>query len=50
MAENPETSDSYGRIVTSKHFERLKAHLDDAKSKHATIEIVAQILMKTLST
>ena len=35
--ENPETSDSYGRIVTSKHFNRLKAHLDDAKSKHATI-------------
>ena len=35
--ENPETSDSYGRIVTSKHFNRLKAHLDDAKSKDVTI-------------
>ncbi|TCK67608.1 aldehyde dehydrogenase (NAD+) [Winogradskyella wandonensis] len=35
--ENPETSDSYGRIVTTKHFNRLNAHLDDAKSKNATI-------------
>mgnify|MGYP001065793940 CR=1 FL=1 len=35
--ENPETSDSYGRIVTSKHFNRLNAHLDDAKSKSSTL-------------
>ena len=35
--ENPETSDSYGRVVTSKHFNRLRAHLDDAKSKDVTI-------------
>lgn len=36
---NAETSESYGRIVNQKHFERLMNHLNDAKSKNATIEI-----------
>uniref|UniRef100_UPI00404ABC41 aldehyde dehydrogenase family protein n=1 Tax=Gelidibacter sp. TaxID=2018083 RepID=UPI00404ABC41 len=36
---NAETSESYGRIVNQNHFKRLTNHLDDAKSKNATIEI-----------
>ena len=36
---NAETSESYGRIVNQKHFKRLTNHLDDAKTKNATIEI-----------
>lgn len=36
--EHPETSTSLCRIVNKRHFERVKAHLDDAISKHATIE------------
>lgn len=36
--EHPEASTSLCRIVNKRHFERLKAHLDDAISKHATIE------------
>ena len=36
--DEPEYSESYGRIVTSKHFNRLKHHIEDAKSKGATIE------------
>ncbi|GGI56533.1 aldehyde dehydrogenase family protein [Winogradskyella haliclonae] len=35
--DNVETSDSYGRIVTPKHYKRLMAHLEDAKSNSATI-------------
>ncbi|WP_299364963.1 aldehyde dehydrogenase family protein [Winogradskyella sp.] len=42
-SEKPENSDSYSRIVTQKHFERLKAHLDNAKSLNAKIEIGGQI-------
>lgn len=36
--EHPEASTSLCRIVNKRHFERVKAHLDDAISKHATIE------------
>ncbi len=36
---NAETSESYGRIVNQKHFNRLVNHLTDAKSKNAAIEI-----------
>ncbi|MBQ0787968.1 MAG: aldehyde dehydrogenase family protein [Oceanihabitans sp.] len=32
-------SDSLSRVVNAKHYERLVAHLEDAKSKNATIEI-----------
>ena len=35
-------SDSYGKIVTDKHFERLSAYLDNAKSLQATIEVGGQ--------
>lgn len=38
-SDNPKASDSYGRIVTPKHFNRLNDHLKDAISKNATINI-----------
>lgn len=31
FGENPQQSDSYGRIVNDKHFERLRGYLDDAE-------------------
>ena len=37
--EDPETSDSYSRIVNHKHFERLKAYLKDAQDSNATFNI-----------
>ncbi len=37
-SENPESSDSYSRIVNSKHFERLTKALGDAKTKGSVIE------------
>jgi len=37
--DNPQDSKSYGRIVTTKHFERLKSHLDNAETLNAIIEI-----------
>lgn len=37
--EHPENSSSLCRIVNEKHFERLKAHLDDAISKNGVIEV-----------
>ena len=39
FSEDASKSDSYCRIVNEKHFNRLKGHLDDAKSKDASIEI-----------
>ncbi len=36
--EQPEQSDSYARIVTNKHFERLKSHIENAESLNANIE------------
>jgi len=38
-SESPETSTSLCRIVNQKHFERLKAHLEEAISKSAVIEV-----------
>ncbi|MDG5490757.1 aldehyde dehydrogenase family protein [Psychroserpens sp. SPM9] len=38
-SENPSESDSLGRIVNQKHFERLKSYLDDASSRNASIEV-----------
>ena len=37
--EQPENSGSYARIVTQKHFERLKSHIENAKSLSAKIEV-----------
>ncbi|RNC88426.1 MAG: aldehyde dehydrogenase family protein [Winogradskyella sp.] len=40
--KDPKQSDAYGRIVTSKHFNRLANHLEDAKLKNATIHYGAE--------
>ncbi|MBF8151161.1 aldehyde dehydrogenase family protein [Winogradskyella sp. F6397] len=40
--DQAKSSDSYGKIVTDKHFERLSAYLDNAKSLQATIEVGGQ--------
>ncbi|NRD18944.1 aldehyde dehydrogenase family protein [Winogradskyella eckloniae] len=37
--DNPKASDSYGRIVTDKHFERLNAYLENAKTLEAKFEV-----------
>ena len=37
--DSPKTSDSYGRIVTDNHFERLSGYLANAKALHATFEV-----------
>lgn len=37
--ENPEASNSLCRMVNQIHFKRVKAHLDDAISKNAIIEV-----------
>ncbi|EPR72826.1 Aldehyde dehydrogenase [Winogradskyella psychrotolerans RS-3] len=37
--DNPKASDSYGRIVTDKHFERLSSHLENAKKLDAKFEV-----------
>ncbi|WP_299109202.1 aldehyde dehydrogenase family protein [uncultured Winogradskyella sp.] len=37
--DNPKTSDSYGRIVTNKHFERLNSYLENAKTLNAKFEV-----------
>ncbi len=39
FTNEPKTSDSYGRIVTDKHFNRLQAHLENAKKLDANISI-----------
>jgi aldehyde dehydrogenase (NAD+) len=36
-SQNPETSNSYGRIVNQHHLKRLKSLIDDAVSKGATV-------------
>ncbi|MDN3491114.1 aldehyde dehydrogenase family protein [Winogradskyella bathintestinalis] len=38
-SDNPKASDSYGKIVTDKHFERLSSYLENAKSLDAKFEI-----------
>ncbi|WP_417875294.1 aldehyde dehydrogenase family protein [Winogradskyella sediminis] len=37
--DNPKASDSYGRIVTDKHFERLSLYLENAKTLNAKFEV-----------
>ncbi|MBL85089.1 MAG: aldehyde dehydrogenase family protein [Winogradskyella sp.] len=39
FSKQPETSNSYARIVTQKHFERLQSHLENAKSLNAKLDI-----------
>jgi len=38
-SEQVSKSEDYGRIVNQKHFERLQAHLEDAKKNGGTIEM-----------
>lgn len=40
--DSPKTSDSYGRIVTDKHFKRLNTYLENAKALDATFEVGRQ--------
>ena len=40
--DNPKASDSYGRIVTDKHFERLNSYLENAKTLKAKFEVGGQ--------
>jgi aldehyde dehydrogenase (NAD+) len=42
-SEQPENSKSYARIVTDKHFNRLKSHLENANSLDAEIEIGGEV-------
>lgn len=37
--DNPKMSDSYGNIVTDKHFERLNSYLENAKTLNAKFEV-----------
>ena len=37
--DNPKASESYGRIVTEKHFERLSSYLENAKTLNAKFEV-----------
>ncbi|MFC0603788.1 aldehyde dehydrogenase family protein [Winogradskyella pulchriflava] len=37
--EQPQNSESYARIVTDKHFERLNSHIENAKTLGATVEV-----------
>ncbi|NRR90839.1 aldehyde dehydrogenase family protein [Winogradskyella undariae] len=37
--DNPQVSESYGRIVTDKHFERLNSYLENAKALNAKFEV-----------
>ncbi|MBC2843531.1 aldehyde dehydrogenase family protein [Winogradskyella flava] len=37
--EQAQNSDAYGRIVTQKHFDRLKSHIENAKSLEANVDI-----------
>ena len=43
---NPEDSESYGRIVTARHYERLKSHLKDAKQDNARVLVGGQVNAK----
>ena len=42
FSSEPKYSDSFGRIVTQKHFERLKLHLENAEGFNAQIEVGGQ--------
>ena len=41
--DNPRTSDSYGRIVTDKHFDRLSSYLKNARTLNAKFEVGGEI-------
>ena len=41
--DQPKDSESYARIVTNEHFERLKSHIENAESLNATIEVGGQL-------
>ncbi|MBC3846092.1 aldehyde dehydrogenase family protein [Winogradskyella echinorum] len=41
--EQPKDSKSYARIVTHKHFERLKSHIENAENFNAKIEVGGQL-------
>lgn len=43
FTNTPKTSDSYARIVTQKHFERLQSHLDEAKSLNAKVDVGGEV-------
>jgi aldehyde dehydrogenase (NAD+) len=43
FTNQPKASDSYARIVTQKHFERLQSHLQDAKSLKAKVDIGGEL-------
>ncbi|MEM1003381.1 MAG: aldehyde dehydrogenase family protein, partial [Bacteroidota bacterium] len=43
FSENPETSDSYGRIVNDRHLKRLQSHLEDAKARSAKIVVGGEL-------
>lgn len=38
-SENPLSSDSYGRVVNERHFQRLVKSIEDAKTNNGTIEL-----------
>lgn len=38
-SENPEDSQSYGRIVNQKHFERLTSYLEEANTNQTTVAV-----------
>ncbi|MFK7833472.1 MAG: aldehyde dehydrogenase family protein [Winogradskyella sp.] len=39
FTDNPKASDSFGRIVSDKHFDRLSGYLENAKALNATFEV-----------
>ncbi|GAB4154830.1 MAG: aldehyde dehydrogenase family protein [Winogradskyella sp.] len=46
-SKEPQMSESYARIVTQKHFQRLKSHLDNAKSLDAKIIVGGDVEAET---
>lgn len=43
FTNTPKTSNSYARIVTQKHFERLQSHLENAKSLNAKVDVGGEL-------
>lgn len=43
FTNRPEASDSYARIVTQKHFDRLQSHLKNAESLDAKVEVGGEV-------
>jgi aldehyde dehydrogenase (NAD+) len=42
-SNEPKKSNAFGRIVSQKHFERLKAHIENAESLNAQIDVGGQL-------